>query len=121
MTRESDGGSGNGRDPCDEKGVQERAAKHYAGWHDCTGMLERENGRERARGGEGESGRERDSGMKRERENGGSHVGRMTGLLRRGEESGGYDRRRVQIITIIIFPGNMAAERGWPPGSLVYA
>jgi len=40
----------------------------------------------------------------------------MTGLLRRGEESGGYDRRRVQIITIIIFPGNMAAERGWPPG-----
>ncbi|EZA55577.1 hypothetical protein X777_03832 [Ooceraea biroi] len=43
----------------------------------------------------------------------------MTGLLRRGEESGGYDRRRVQIITIIIFPGNMAAERGWPPGSLV--
>jgi len=45
----------------------------------------------------------------------------MTGLLRRGEESGGYDRRRVQIITIIIFPGNMAAERGWPPGSLVYA
>lgn len=52
----------------------------------------------------------------RERENGGSHAGRMTGLLRRGEESGGYDRRRVQIITIIIFPGNMAAERGWPPG-----
>lgn len=43
-------------------------------------------------------------------------AGRMTGLLRRGEESGGYDRRRVQIITIIIFPGNMAAERGWPPG-----
>lgn len=57
-----------------------------------------------------------------ERANGGSsHTGRMTGLLRRGEESGGYDRRRVQIITIIIFPGNMAAERGWPPGSLVYA
>lgn len=55
---------------------------------------------------------------RRERENGGSHghAGRMTGLLRRGEESGGYDRRRVQIITIIIFPGNMAAERGWPPG-----
>lgn len=57
----------------------------------------------------------------RKRENGGSYSGRMTGLLRRGEESGGYDRRRVQIITIIIFPGNMAAERGWPPGSLVYA
>jgi hypothetical protein len=57
-----------------------------------------------------------------EGENGGSsHTGRMMGLLRRGEESGGYDRRRVQIITIIIFPGNMAAERGWPPGSLVYA
>lgn len=55
MTRESDGGSGNGRDPCDEKGVQERAAKHYAGWHDCMGMLERENGRERKseRGGRG--------------------------------------------------------------------
>lgn len=81
-------------------------------WREKTAEKERE------RGG---SGRERDSGMKRERENGGSHVGRMTGLLRRGEESGGYDRRRVQIITIIIFPGNMAAERGWPPGSLVYA
>lgn len=62
--------------------------------------------------------KERKEGIrrKRERENGGSHAGRMTGLLRRGEESGGYDRRRVQIITIIIFPGNMAAERGWPLG-----
>lgn len=60
--------------------------------------------------------RERNKKEERKRENGGSHAGRMTGLLRRGEESGGYDRRRVQIITIIIFPGNMAAERGWPPG-----
>lgn len=77
-------------------------------------------GREKSR--ERESERERAGGMKKERENGGSHTGgRMTGLLRRGEESGGYDRRRVQIITIIIFPGNMAAERGWPPGRLVYA
>lgn len=123
---ESDGGGGgNGRDPCDKKGVQERAAKHYAGWHDCIEMLEREIERKRENdeeeGGEGgrkEERKRKSSRMKRERENGGSHAGRMTGLLRRGEESGGYDRRRVQIITIIIFPGNMAAERGWPPGSL---
>lgn len=69
MTRESDGGSGIGRDPCDEKGVQERAAKHYAGWHDCTVMLESENGRERERGGGGERKRKRfrDEERKRER------------------------------------------------------
>lgn len=90
------------------KGTKERAAKHYAGWHSCGGARLYERKREK----EGDA----------ERANGGSsHTGRMTGLLRRGEESGGYDRRRVQIITIIIFPGNMAAERGWPPGSLVYA
>lgn len=48
---ESDGGGGgNGRDPCDEKGVQERAAKHYAGWHDCIEMLEREIERKRENG-----------------------------------------------------------------------
>lgn len=85
------------------KGTEERAAKHYAGWHSCGGARLGERKREK----EGDA----------ERANGGSsHTGRMTGLLRRGEESGGYDRRRVQIITIIIFPGNMAAERGWPPG-----
>lgn len=77
------------------------------------GML-RERNREEEEKGKTDKTMERE----RKRENGGSHSGRMTGLLRRGEESGGYDRRRVQIITIIIFPGNMAAERGWPPGSL---
>lgn len=66
---------------------------------------------------EEDKGREGDEEREREKERAeGNHAGRMTRLLRRGEESGGYDRRRVQIITIIIFPGNMAAERGWPPG-----
>lgn len=113
MTRESDG-----RDSCDEKGgVQERAAKHYAGWHDYGDAEERNREKERERAKEKEPGNE-----ERKRERRQPHTGgRMTGLLRRGEESGGYDRRRVQIITIIIFPGNMAAERGWPPGRLVYA
>lgn len=81
-----------------------------------TGEEERDEG-----GGRKKERKRKSFGMKGERENGGSHAGRMTRLLRRGEESGGYDRRRVQIITIIIFPGNMAAERGWPPGSLAYA
>lgn len=50
----------------------------------------------------------------RKTERGRENSGRMRGLPRGGEESGGCGRRRVQIITIIIFPGNMAAERGWP-------
>lgn len=75
---------------------------------DGTVWMPRERNREKRR----EEWREREIEEERKR----SHSGRMTGLLRRGEESGGYDRRRVQIITIIIFPGNMAAERGWPPG-----
>lgn len=57
----------------------------------------------------------RDVVAKERREEGGrGKSGRMRGLPRGGEESGGCGRRRVQIITIIIFPGNMAAERGWP-------
>lgn len=110
MTRESDG-----RDSCDEKGVYRRELRSITQDGTTTGMRKREIERKRER-------KRKSRGMKKERENGGSHTGgRMTGLLRRGEESGGYDRRRVQIITIIIFPGNMAAERGWPPGRLVYA
>ena len=56
--------------------------------------------------------KERQKERKRERER--ENSDRMRGLPRGGEESGGCGRRRVQIITIIIFPGNMAAERGWP-------
>lgn len=76
--------------------------------------------RNRKKEGKGETDNTREGEGERKRRQ--ALSGRMMGLLRRGEESGGYDRRRVQIITIIIFPGNMAAERGWPPpGSLVYA
>lgn len=72
-------------------------------------------GRERKRETGAESERGRQGKRDREQKN-----GRMRGLPRGGEESGGCGRRRVQIITIIIFPGNMAAERGWPRSS-VYA
>lgn len=94
-----------------KRDAEERTVKHYAGYHGCGDAM-----REERRGpgkGEGESNEEKEREGEKTK---GSHTGRMTGLLRRGEESGGYDRRRVQIITIIIFPGNMAAERGWPPG-----
>jgi len=105
MTRETAGE----RDPRDANGGHGESCEALRGMARLRGC---ETGREEEREKEGDA----------EGENGGSsHTGRMMGLLRRGEESGGYDRRRVQIITIIIFPGNMAAERGWPPGSLVYA
>lgn len=97
MTRESQQGEREReKDSHDEKGsTGERAVKHYAGT--TAGMLRKRN--------------------KEKERTEAATPGRMTGLLRRGEESGGlHDRRRVQIITIIIFPGNMAAERGWPPG-----
>lgn len=93
------------------RGVYRRELRSITQGGTTAGMLRERNKEEERKGrmgGRGQWGR-------RERENGGSHAGSMTGLLRRGEESGGYDRRRVQIITIIIFPGNMAAERGWPP------
>lgn len=62
----------------------------------------------------GDDGGGRTGERKRERGRERRERGRMRGLPRGGEESGGCGRRRVQIITIIIFPGNMAAERGWP-------